>query len=192
MPQRLPPIFYLAALLTEDQWNLYFFKERSVHWASQCIQASLWYLGSSVIFILEWPAFWAFWPLPQHFAKAVQASLPYLLFVIVFPTLEGDVSSIAILTRRLNSQSWESTPVVINSSLSGLMCHPSPQSSILKIPSQICSLGSSWHVLARFCDSFSKQSLFSHSRPGCDVILLMISETGRGGGNTSRWRSVSP
>lgn len=92
----------------------------------------------------------------------------------------------------LNSQSWESTPVVINSFLSGLMCHPSPKSSILKIPSQICSLGSSWHVLARFCDSFSKQSLFSHSRPGCDVILLMISETGRGGGNTSRWRSVSP
>lgn len=114
------------------------------------------------------------------------------MFVIVFPTLEGNISSIAILTRMLNSQSWESTPVVINSSLPSLMCHPSSQSSILTIPSQSCSLGSSWHVLARFCDSFSKQSLFSHRRPGCDVILLRILETGRGGGTTPRGESVSP
>ena len=113
-------------------------------------------------------------------------------FVIVFPTLEGNISSIAILTRMLSSQSWESTPVVINSSLSSLMCHPSLQSSILKIPSQSCSLGSSWDILARFCDSFSKQSLFSHSMPGCDVILLRIPETGRAGGNSSRGELVSP
>ena len=92
----------------------------------------------------------------------------------------------------LNSQCWESAPVVISSSLSSLMCHPSPQSSILKIPSQSCSLGSSCDLLARSCDSFSKQSLSSHRRPGCDVILLRIPETGRGGGNWSRGGLVSP